>query len=237
MVKKENDHMTMRCMRPLTLALALAACLVAVGSAFAIPKALINQFSGPRLIRAEVLVLGADGSAQDYRIDRGVIVSAVGGTLQVRELNGDIVPVALAPGTTTNARTTGGGGGGQYRRGMRVVVYQLAGATPTIVQGDGVNPQFFGPRLIRAEVLLLGAGGVPQDYRIDRGVVLSAVSGTLTLREANGDVVPVSVDPAAAVQGGGRRATAATLKKGLRVVVYRQANAPAELVQVEGLGP
>jgi len=229
--------MTMRWTRPLILGLALATCLAATGSAFAIPKALINQFTGPRLIRAEVLVLAADGSAQDYRIDRGVVVAAIGATLQIRELNGDIVPVALPAGTTTSTRANGAGGGGQFRRGMRVVVYQLAGATPTIVQGDGVNAQFFGPRLIRAEVLLLGAGGVPQDYRIDRGVVTSAVSGTLTLREANGDVVPVSVDPAAAIQGGGRKVTAATLKKGTRVVVYRQANAPAELVQVEGLGP
>ena len=219
------------------LGLSLAACLVAAGSAFAIPKALINQFTGPRLIRAEVLVLAADGSAQDYRIDRGVVVSAAGATLQIRELNGDIVPVALPAGTTTNARANGGGGGGQYRRGMRVVVYQLTGATPTVVQADGVSAQFFGPRLIRAEVLVLGAGGVPQDYRIDRGSVVSAASGTLTLREANGDVVPVSVDPAATVQGGGRRATPTNLKRGLRVVVYRQANAPAELVQVEGSGP
>jgi len=229
--------MTMRFRRPLMLGLALAACLVAAGSAFAIPKALINQFTGPRLIRAEVLVLAADGSAQDYRIDRGVVVSAVGATLQIRELNGDIVPVALPAGTTTNARANGGGGGGQYRRGMRVVVYQLAGATPTIAQGDGVSAQFFGPRLIRAEVLLLGAGGVPQDYRIDRGVVVSAVSGTLTIREANGDIVPVPVDTSARVQGGGRKATPTNLKRGLRVVVYRQANAPAELVQVEGSGP
>jgi hypothetical protein len=230
--------MTMRCKRPLILTLSLAACLVAAGSALAIPKALINQFTGPRLIRAEVLVLAADGSAQDYRIDRGVVVAAVGATLQIRELNGDVVPVALPAGTTTNSRPANGGGtGGQYRRGMRVVVYQLTGAAPTIVQGDGVNPQFFGPRLIRAEVLLLGAGGAPQDYRIDRGSVVSAASGTLTLREANGDVVPVSVDPAAAVQGGGRKVTAATLKRGTRVVVYRQANAPAELVQVEGFGP
>jgi len=230
--------MTMRWTRPLILGLALAACLAAAGSAFAIPKALINQFTGPRLIRAEVLVLAADGSAQDYRIDRGVVVAAIGATLQIRELNGDIVPVALPAGTTTNVRPSGSGGGGaQYRRGMRVVVYQLAGATPTIAQGDGVNAQFFGPRLIRAEVLLLGAGGTPQDYRIDRGSVVSAASGTLTLREANGDVVPVSVDPAAAVQGGGRKVTAATLKRGTHVVVYRQANAPAELVQVEGLGP
>ena len=66
---------------------------------------------------------------------------------------------------------------------------------------------------------------------------MSAVSGTLTVRESNGDTVPLPVDPAAQVQGGGRRVTAATLRRGTRVVVYRSANAPAELVQVEGFGP
>ena len=231
--------MTMRFRRPLMLGLALAACLVAAGSAFAIPKALINQFTGPRLIRAEVLVLGSDGSAQDYRIDRGVVVSAVGSTLQIRELNGDIVPVALstAAGTTTNGRANGGGGGGQFRRGTRVVVYQLAGAAPQVTVGGSVNAQFFGPKLIRAEVLILGQAAAPEDYRIDRGVVVSAVSGTLTIREANGDIVPVPVDTSARVQGGGRKATPTNLRRNLRVVLYRQANAPAELVQVEGSGP
>ncbi len=66
---------------------------------------------------------------------------------------------------------------------------------------------------------------------------MSAVSGILTVRESNGDIVPLSVDPGAVVQGGGRKATAPTLRRGLRVVVYRQANAPAQLVQVEGFGP
>ena len=143
--------------------------------------------------------------------------------------------MAISTGVTTNSRPAAGGG--QYRRGMRVVVYQLTGAAPTIVPGDSVNAQFFGPKLIRAEVLLLGAGGAPQDYRIDRGSVVSAASGTLTLRESNGDIVPLSVDPAAAVQGAGRKATAPTLRRGWRVVVYSQANAPAQLVQVEGFGP
>ncbi len=227
--------MTMKFRRSLVLGAAVLALLALASSAAALPKALINQFTGPRLIRAEVLVLASDGTVQDYRIDRGVIVGVSGAGLQVRELNGDVVPVAVPTGVTANTRPATGGG--QFHRGMRVVVYQLTGATPTVVQADSVNAQFFGPRLIRAEVLLLGAGGAPQDYRIDRGSVVSAASGTLTLRESNGDIVPLSVDPAAAVQGGGRKATASTLRRGLRVVVYRQANAPAQLVQVEGSGP
>ncbi len=123
----------MRFRRSLAVGVAFVSLLALASSAAAIPKALINQFTGPRLIRAEVLVLASDGTVQDYRIDRGVIVGVTGAGLSVRELNGDVVPVAVSTGVTTNNRPATGGG--QYHRGMRVVVYQLTGATPTIVAG------------------------------------------------------------------------------------------------------
>lgn len=212
-----------------------AALLAAAPGALALPRAIINQFTGPRVIRAEVLVLAADGTtAQDYRIDRGVILFVTPASLTIRESNGDTVAVPIGSGTQIQGGRVANAGG--LRRGMRIVVYQLAGAPAQIIQGEGIDPQFFGPRLIRAEVLLLGAGGATQDYRIDRGVVASAVSGTLTLRESDGTTAPLPVDPNAQVLGGGRRITAATLRKGTHVVVYRSANAPAELVQVEA-GP
>jgi len=220
----------------------LAAVLASVGAslasapgALALPRAIINQFTGARVIRAEVIVLAADGTtAQDYRIDRGAIMLVTPVQLTLRELNGDVVTVPIDTGTPVQGGRVGTAG--QLRRGMHVVVYQLAGAPAQIVQGDAVNPQFFGPRLVRAEVLIVGAGGATQDYRIDRGVVMSAVSGTLTLRESDGTTAPLPVDPNAQVAGGGRRVTATTLRKGTHVVVYRSANAPAELVQVEA-GP
>jgi hypothetical protein len=89
--------------------------------------------------------------------------------------------------------------------------------------------QFFGNRMVRAEVILQGPAG-PQDWRIDRGVITAIAGRTLTLREADGTVVTVDVDSNARVQGGRQ------LRPRLRVVVYHQANAPADLVQVEGVG-
>lgn len=89
--------------------------------------------------------------------------------------------------------------------------------------------QFFGNRMVRAEVILQGPAG-PQDWRIDRGVITAIAGQTLTLKEADGTVVSVDVDPNARVQG------ARKLRTRLRVVVYHQANAPADLVQVEGIG-
>jgi hypothetical protein len=95
--------------------------------------------------------------------------------------------------------------------------------------------QFFGSRMVRAEVLVQSAGGV-QDWRIDRGVVTGVSGTTLTLREGDGTTVTLDVSPSARVQGSARFSSVALLRKKLRVVVYHQANLPAEIVQVEGAG-
>jgi len=93
--------------------------------------------------------------------------------------------------------------------------------------------QFFGNRLVRAEVILQSPTG-PQDWLIDRGVITSIASGTISLREADGRTVVVPVDPAARIQGPPRFSSVARLRPRLRVVLYHQANAPAQIVQVEG---
>jgi len=94
--------------------------------------------------------------------------------------------------------------------------------------------QFFGSRMVRAEVVLKAADGSIQDWRIDRGVITSIAGTSVTLRERDGTVATVQVDPRAKVLplwfG-----TAAQLRRRLHVVLYHQANAPAEIVQVEGL--
>ena len=59
---------------------------------------------------------------------------------------------------------------------------------------------------------------------------------TLTLREGDGTTVTLDISPTARIQGGGRIANVGQLKRRLRVVVYHQANLPAEVVQVEGVG-
>lgn len=109
-----------------------------------------------------------------------------------------------------------------------------------VAQGGFALPRalinnFFGSRMIRAEVLVLNPDGSVQDERIDRGVIVAVTPALITLREANGDIVPIQVDSGAQVQGG-RIGSVSRLRRGLRVVVYRQANAPANSVQVEGVG-
>jgi hypothetical protein len=95
--------------------------------------------------------------------------------------------------------------------------------------------QFFGNRLVRAEVLLQSPTGV-QDWRIDRGTITGVSGTTLTLREGDGTTVTLDVSPTARVQGSARYSNVSLLRKKLRVVVYHQANLPAEIVQVEGSG-
>jgi hypothetical protein len=88
--------------------------------------------------------------------------------------------------------------------------------------------------MIRSEVLISTPAGT-QDWRIDRGVI-TAISGTaVTLREKDATSVSLQIDPNARVQGPARFASVAQLRRRLRVVIYRQADQPATLVQVEGV--
>jgi hypothetical protein len=97
--------------------------------------------------------------------------------------------------------------------------------------------QYFGARMIRAEVLVQTPTGT-EDYRIDRGVITVVTPGSIVLREKNGDMVPIQVAPTATVAGAGRGRTGsvAALRRGMRVTVFRLANAPADSIQVEGIG-
>ncbi|HZR96611.1 MAG TPA: hypothetical protein VFA56_13020 [Gaiellaceae bacterium] len=99
-------------------------------------------------------------------------------------------------------------------------------ATTGFALPRAVINQFFGNQMVRAEVLLRNG----QDWRIDRGVVQTYAAGTVALREADGTSVSIPVSPTARIQGGRQ------IRPRMRVVVYHQANLPAEVVQVEGFG-
>jgi hypothetical protein len=96
--------------------------------------------------------------------------------------------------------------------------------------------QFFGGNMVRAEVIVAAPGGT-QDWRIDRGVITAISGSNVTLREKDGTIVTLPIDPTARVQGPARFASVGQLRKRLRIVVYRQADQPATTVQVEGVGP
>ncbi|HZT54269.1 MAG TPA: hypothetical protein VE995_07790 [Gaiellaceae bacterium] len=92
--------------------------------------------------------------------------------------------------------------------------------------------QLFGPKLVRAEVLLRDGS----DWRIDRGVIVSVSPSQLTVREADGRVQPISLAASTRIVGFGRVFSPSALGRGWRVLVTWPANGPAELVQVEARG-
>jgi hypothetical protein len=98
---------------------------------------------------------------------------------------------------------------------------------------QAVINQLFGPRMIRAEVVLQGVGGATQDYLIDRGVVTAVAADSLVLREQDGKVQTIPLGPTTQVSGLKRFTSVASLRKNLRVLVIRLANGPASVVQVE----
>jgi len=94
--------------------------------------------------------------------------------------------------------------------------------------------QFFGARMVRAEVLVQAPDGSTQDYRLDQGVIVAIGNGSVTLRERNGELVPLAIDPNAQVHIGTQIGTPSQLRRRMRVVVIRLANAPATIVDVLG---
>ena len=100
----------------------------------------------------------------------------------------------------------------------------------------GLIDRFFGPRMIRAEVILQGPAGRINDFRLDRGVIVSATRGSLLLREQDGTTVTIPVAPRARVTGSPAVTDVSQLRPPMRVLVVRRANARANLVQVEGTG-
>ena len=60
-------------------------------------------------------------------------------------------------------------------------------ASPGLALPGCLGDYFFGPRLVRAEVLV-NDNGVLHDYRIDRGTIRAKAPGSLTLRERDGSL-------------------------------------------------
>ena len=89
---------------------------------------------------------------------------------------------------------------------------------------------FFGPKLVRADVLIKD-DGVLHLYRVDRGVVRSKANGSLVLRERDGSLVTIAVAPGAAITVRGQPAAWAALRKGMVATVIRDGDAPATEVR------
>jgi hypothetical protein len=116
------------------------------------------------------------------------------------------------------------------------VFFWLAQSGFALSRAGGILQQLLSGRLIRAEVVWQSPGGAVQDTRIDRGVVMSVTQDQIVLREKDGTTDAIPLAPNATVTLGARTGTVSQLRRGLRVLVSRSANGPADAIQVEGIG-
>jgi len=109
----------------------------------------------------------------------------------------------------------------------------LLAAQPGVAPPGPMGSYFFGPKLVRADVLLSDNGGL-HDYRIDRGVIRAKAPGSLTLRERDGTLVTIAFSPSASITLGGRPVPFSLLRRGLVATVIRDGDAPAIEVRITG---
>jgi hypothetical protein len=99
-------------------------------------------------------------------------------------------------------------------------------AQPALALPRALGSYFFGSKLVRAEVLVQD-GGSFHHYRIDRGVIRDKVATSLVLRERDGTVERIAIAPDALITLGSRVILFERLRKGMRVTVIREGEAPA----------
>jgi hypothetical protein len=90
---------------------------------------------------------------------------------------------------------------------------------------------FFGPKLVRADVVVRD-GGI-REFRLDRGQLLRRSGTSLMLREADGTVIVVPVARGASIVVSGRPGYMAELATGMTVTTIREGGGPASEVRAQ----
>jgi hypothetical protein len=93
----------------------------------------------------------------------------------------------------------------------------------------GIGDYFFGPKLVRAEVVMFD--GSLQDWRIDRGRIRSTAGRALMLKERDGTVVTIPVAPDARIDLNGRPIVFERLRNGMQATTIRLGDEPASTVK------
>jgi hypothetical protein len=108
-----------------------------------------------------------------------------------------------------------------------------------LVQSGAAGPGslgafFFGPQLVRAEVVMADGTGTVKDYRVDRGRIRGVTAGSITLLEKDGTLVTVPVAANADIRVRGSTVPFARLSRaqGRLAITIRQGDQPAQAVQV-----
>jgi hypothetical protein len=102
------------------------------------------------------------------------------------------------------------------------------------IAANGIGA-LFGPKMVRAEVVLKDAAGV-HVYRVDRGRIVTVAPATrsLTIRERDDTIVTVSVAPTARITVAGANAPFTALRRRMFVELVREADGPAVIATATG---
>jgi hypothetical protein len=106
-------------------------------------------------------------------------------------------------------------------------------AQPGYAVPRGLAQYFFGPRLVRAEIVIQDRG-LLLDYRVDKGRVRLVRPNAIRLLERDGSVVTIPVAPDADVTLNGRAVPLLAIRRGMTATTVRASagDEPAETVQV-----
>jgi hypothetical protein len=120
------------------------------------------------------------------------------------------------------------------RRGLAIGAAAAAITSLALVQGGAaglasLGSFFFGPKLVRAEVIT-NEGGTIHDYRVDRGHIRANAGGNLTLLERDGTTVVVPIAANANITLGGVTVPLVRLKRGFVATTVRDGSNSASMV-------
>jgi hypothetical protein len=115
--------------------------------------------------------------------------------------------------------------------GLLAIGVAAALAASSAVPSDARLPaSYFGPRMARAEVIVV-TDGVVHDFRVDQGRLRGIGADGLLIAERDGTRQTVPVAPTARVTLNGAPSSLAALRPGMHVLAVRDGDASASIVK------
>ena len=115
--------------------------------------------------------------------------------------------------------------------GLLAIGVAAALAASSALPSDARLPgSFFGPRMARAEVVVVMNGAV-HDFRVDQGRIRRVGTDGLLIVERDETMQTVPVAPSARVTLDGVASSLAALQRGMFVLAVRDGDAPASIVR------
>lgn len=238
----DNESVTRRTfIAVLACACVLAGPAYALVHAVAVPTATATYLLGPKMIRAEIALRAADGTTQDFRVDRGRLAKRyAAGTLTLTESFG-ATPIKVSPsarvfmnGVPMTVRT--------LRAGMQVAIPRSDDSPADTVYASSTRmapklpraivASLFSGRLLRAEIGFKDTA--LHDFLLDRGRIKQINGPTLTLREGDGSFVTVATSPTVRVKINGKPASYASLHRGMMATTMHDGDKPADQIWASG---